>query len=67
MESEILIAGISVLGSAIATVPAIMKYRTKLSDIRGLVVEIDDSLSDGEITPEEAKRILRRVKRIFNL
>lgn len=67
MESEIIIAGISVLGSALAAIPAVVKYRTKLSDIRGLFVALDDALEDGEITPAEAKRILRHGKRIFNL
>lgn len=67
MESEILIAAISVLGTAIATIPAITKYRSKLGDVKSFFITLDDSLADGEITPEEAKRIMRQAKRIFNL
>lgn len=67
ISQDLLVAVIAVVGSLLGGSTAVTRYRTKLGDVRGFFVALDDALQDGEITPEEAKRILQKGKRIFNL
>ena len=67
ISQDLLVAIITVVGSLLGGSTVVTRYRTKLSDVRGFFVTLDDALKDGEITPEEAKRILQKGKKIFNL
>ena len=61
----VMTVAVTLIGALAPTLPWIGKLRLKIAAIKNLLIELDNALADGKITPAESKAIVATARKVI--
>ncbi len=64
--SDVITLTITLVGSLGATLPFIVRFKSKLTQTKSLIIAIYSALEDDKVTPAELKTIMKYAKKVID-
>lgn len=64
-SDAVMTVAVTLLGALGPTLPWIAKLRLRITAVKNLLIELDNALADGKITPAESKSIISTARKVI--